>query len=298
MLLGVLGLVPAIDAAVALVDHIVTRGFRATLLPALELRGGIPADLRTLVAVPTLLTSLKDIEEQIERLEIHYLASPGGDLHFALLSDWRDAPSEHVDGDDALLAAAKEGIARLNQRHGPTPGGDRFLLLHRRRVWNGGEGCWIGWERKRGKLRELNRLLRGAPDTTFLTPPAVPENVRYVITLDADTRLPRETVGRLIGKMAHPLNRPRLDAALGRVVEGYAVLQPRVTPALPVGQGRLALPARVLERVGHRSLRRRGLGRVPGPLRRRLLYGQGHLRRGRLRGGVGRTRARLDAPQP
>ena len=76
MLLGVLGLVPAIDVAVALVNHIVTRGFRATLLPALELRGGIPADLRTLVAVPTLLTSLKDIEEQIERLEIHYLASP------------------------------------------------------------------------------------------------------------------------------------------------------------------------------------------------------------------------------
>ena len=162
LLLGVLGLVPAIDAAVALVNHIVTRGFRATLLPALELRGGIPVDLRTLVAVPMLLTSLKDIEEQIERLEIHYLASPGGDLHFALLSDWRDAPSEHVDGDEALLAAAKEGIARLNQRHGPTPGGDRFLLLHRQRVWNGGEGCWIGWERKRGKLRELNRLLRGA----------------------------------------------------------------------------------------------------------------------------------------
>jgi cyclic beta-1,2-glucan synthetase len=236
LLLGVLGLIPAIDAAVALVDHIVTRGFRATLLPALELRGEIPADLRTLVAVPMLLTSLKDIEGQIERLEIHYLASQGGDLHFALLSDWRDAPSEQIDGDDALLAAAKQGIAKLNQRHGPAPGGDRFLLLHRRRAWNGGEGCWIGWERKRGKLRELNRLLRGAQDTTFLTPPAVPENIRYVITLDADTRLPRETVGRLIGKMAHPLNRPRLDAAQGRVVEGYAVLQPRVTPALPVGR--------------------------------------------------------------
>ena len=236
LLLGILGLVPAIDVAVALVNHIVTRGFRATLLPALELRGGIPADLRTLVAVPTLLTSLKDIEEQIGRLEIHYLASAQGDLHFALLSDWRDAPSEHVDGDEELLAAAKEGIARLNQHYGPAPGGDRFLLLHRRRVWNASEGRWIGWERKRGKLCELNRLLRGAKDTTFLAPPAVPDNVRYVITLDADTRLPRETVGRLIGKMAHPLNRPRLDAGLGRVVEGYGILQPRVTPALPVGR--------------------------------------------------------------
>jgi len=236
LLLGILGLVPAIDVAVVLVNHVVTRGFRATLLPALELRGGVLADLRTLVAVPTLLTSLKDIEELIGRLEIHYLASAQGDLYFALLSDWRDAPSERVDGDEELLAAAKEGIARLNQRYGPAPGGDRFLLLHRRRVWNEGEGCCMGWERKRGKLCELNRLLRGAKDTTFLAPPAVPADVRYVITLDADTRLPRDTVGRLIGKMAHPLNQPRLDAGLGRVVEGYGIMQPRVTPALPVGR--------------------------------------------------------------
>ena len=114
---------------------------------------------RTLVAVPTLLTSLRDIEEQIGRLEIHYLASARGELHFALVSDWRDAPSEHVDGDEELLAVAEEGIARLNQRYGTAPGGDRFLLLHRRRVWNAGEGCWMGWERKRGKLCELNRVL-------------------------------------------------------------------------------------------------------------------------------------------
>lgn len=236
LVLGLLGFVPAVDLAVALVNQMVTRGFRAILLPALDLSDGIPERLRTLVAVPILLTSLKDIDEQVERLEIHYLASPHGDLHFTLLSDWADAASEQTDGDDELLEAAKEGIARLNQRHGPAPGGDRFLLLHRRRVWNQGESRWIGWERKRGKLCELNRLLRGAGSTTFLTPPAVPANIRFVVTLDADTRLPRETVGRLIGKMAHPLNRPRFDADLGRVVEGYAILQPRVTPALPVGR--------------------------------------------------------------
>ncbi|MGX1017288.1 hypothetical protein AB7M69_011706 [Bradyrhizobium japonicum] len=236
LLLGILGLVPAIDVAVAVVNYLITRGFRATLLPALELLGGIPVDLRTLVAVPALLTSLKEIEELIVRLEIHYLASAQGDLHFALLTDWRDAASELEDGDDELLTAAKAGIARLNRRYGPAPGGDRFLLLHRRRVWSEGEGCCMGWERKRGKLSELNRLLRGAKDTTFLAPSTVPDNVRYVITLDADTRLPRETVGRLIGKMAHPLNRPRFDADLGRVVEGYGIMQPRVTPALPVGR--------------------------------------------------------------
>src|SRR3990170_269592 len=238
--LGTLGAIPAIDAAVALVNRGMTWGFGATLLPALALRDGVPSHLRTLVAVPTVLTTREVIEEQIKRLEIHYLASPGRGLHFAMISDWVDAITEHVEGDAALLAAAAEGIARLNQRHGTVPGGDRFLLLHRRRVWNEGERRWIGWERKRGKLRELNRLLRGATDTTFVStaqqPCAMPADVRYVVTLDADTRLPRDTVLRLIGKMAHPLNRPRFDADAGRVVEGYAVLQPRVTPSLPIGR--------------------------------------------------------------
>ncbi|WP_234054047.1 MULTISPECIES: glucoamylase family protein [unclassified Xanthobacter] len=239
VLLGLLGAVPAIDAAVALVNRAMSFGFGATALPALELRDGVPSHLRTLVAVPTLLTNPASIEENIERLEIHHLASPEGDLHFALLSDWTDTQTEHADGDDALVALAAAGIARLNARYGPAPGGARFALLHRRRVWNAGEARWIGWERKRGKLHELNRLLRGASDTTFMNiagcPPKLPEDVRYVVTLDADTRLPRDTVRRLIGKMAHPLNRPSFDAASGRVVEGYGVLQPRVTPSLPMG---------------------------------------------------------------
>ena len=240
VLLAALGAIPASDVAVALVNDCMMRGFGATLLPALALRNGIPTHLRTLVVVPVLLTTREEIEEQIERLEIHYLASPDGDLQFALLSDWVDATSEEAAGDEALLAAAAEGIARLNERHGPAPGGERFQLFHRRRMWNASEGRWIGWERKRGKLHELDRLLRGATDTTFIPTngqaPAGPRDVRYVVTLDADTRLPRDTVRRLIGKMAHPLNRPRFDAAAARVVEGYAVLQPRVTPSLPIGR--------------------------------------------------------------
>src|SRR5436309_6794313 len=239
-LLAFLGLIPSIDAAMALVNRSVTRGSGATILPGLELRNGVPSHLRTMVAVPTLLTTRAALEEQIERLEIHYLASPEGDLHFALLSDWTDASTEHAEGDNALLDAAAEGIARLNRRYGPAPGGDRFLLLHRRRVWNDGQKKWSGWERKRGKLHELNRLLRGAGDTTFMAiggrPLAPPPGVSYVIPLDSDTRLPRETVRRLVGKMAHPLNHPRFDAATRRVVEGYAVLQPRVTPSLPIGR--------------------------------------------------------------
>ena len=238
-----------------------------------------PRILRTLVAVPTLLTTVEAIEEQIERLEVHHLASPDGDLHFALLSDWLDAATEHVDGDEALLEAAIAGIARLNRRYGPAPGGDRFLLLHRRRVWNEGEARWIGWERKRGKLHELNRLLRGATDTSFLRlggqPPKVPAGVRYVITLDADTRLPRDTVRRLIGKMAHPLNRPRFDAAAGRVVEGYARAA-AAGHAVAAGRPRgFAVPAHLFQHERHRSLCRRRLRRVPGSVRRRLYAGKG-----------------------
>jgi cyclic beta-1,2-glucan synthetase len=234
--LGLLGLAPAVDLGVALVNHVVTRAFQATVLPALALRDGASPQLRTLVAVPTMLTSESAARAHCESLEIHHLASPAGDLYFALLTDWMDSGTEHAEGDEALLAVARDGVAELNRRYGPAPGGDRFLLLHRRRVWNAGEGKWIGWERKRGKLAELNRLLRGASDTTFIDPPPVPSGVRYVLTLDADTRLPRETAKRLIGKMAHPLNRPRLDPALQRVVEGYAILQPRITPALPLGR--------------------------------------------------------------
>ena len=193
------------------------------------------------MAVPTLLTS-RGIDREQMSSAWRSTTSPARKVTctFALLSDWTDSETEHADGDDALLAEAAAGIDALNARYGPAPGGVRFALLHRRRVWNAGEARWIGWERKRGKLHELNRLLRGAADTTFVDiaglPPSLPADVRYVVTLDADTRLPRDTVRRLIGKMAHPLNRPRFDAAAGRVVEGYGVLQPRVTPSLPMGE--------------------------------------------------------------
>ncbi len=239
LLLVLLGAIPALDTAVALVNAGVTRAIPASFLPALELRQGVPADLRTLVAVPVMLTSPEGIAELIETLEIHHLASLEGDVHFALLSDWADAPAATQEGDAVLLALASDGITGLNARYPAIGGGGRFLLLHRRRQWSASEGVWMGWERKRGKLHELNRLLRGATDTSFITPdgraPAVPAGVRFVITLDADTRLPRDTVRRLIGKLAHPLNRPRFDPAAGRVVEGHGLLQPRITPALAIG---------------------------------------------------------------
>ena len=239
LILALLAIVPASDLAIALLNRIVAALVTPAVLPRLALLEGVPAELRTLVAVPMLLTDVSEIDAQIERLEVHYLANPDGDVRFAILSDWTDATAASAPGDDGTLAAAREGIARLNARHGAAPGGGtRFLLFHRRRLWNESEHTWMGWERKRGKLHELNRLLRGATDTSFLpTGTAAPDGVRYVITLDADTRLPRGAVERLVGTMAHPLNQPRIDPDRRRVVEGYAVLQPRVTPPLPGREG-------------------------------------------------------------
>jgi cyclic beta-1,2-glucan synthetase len=239
-LFALVGFIPATEAAIALVNRAITWSFGAIPLPGLELAAGVPQSLRTLVAVPTLLTSEADLLEQIERLEVHHLAGAGGDLAFALLSDGIDADQEVLDCDAHLLAVAAEAIGRLNSRYGPGPSGPRFFLLHRRRVFNAGENKWMGWERKRGKLHELNRLLRGATDTTFVSAaegvPQVPDDVRYVITLDADTRLPRDAALRLIGKMAHPLNRPRFRDIDRRVTGGHAILQPRITPSLPIGR--------------------------------------------------------------
>ena len=151
-----------------------------------------------------------------------------------MLTDWTDSDSEHAASDEDLLNVALDGIAALNRRHAGPGGASRFLLLHRRRVWNGSEQRWMGWERKRGKLHELNLLLQGAVDTTYMVIGGkLPAGIRYVVTLDADTRLPRDAAQKLVGKLAHPLNRPIWNPAARRVIAGYGVLQPRVTPSLP-----------------------------------------------------------------
>jgi cyclic beta-1,2-glucan synthetase len=264
-LLSVLGLLPASDMAIALTHRVVTKVFGPRPLPRLALQDGIPASLRTFVVMPTLLGSRGEIAEQIERLEMHSLSNRDGDVYFALLTDWRDANTETVAGDAELLAAAAAGIEALNARYGPADemrgdrggnsdragsdvtasdrtsgaqtGSARFFHLHRTRLWNPGERKWMGWERKRGKLHEFNRLLRGATDTSFLpsnrAAPTLPSAVRYVVTVDADTKLPFGAVKRLVGTAAHALNRPLWDRAARRVVHGYGVLQPRVTPAFP-----------------------------------------------------------------
>lgn len=236
LLLLMMVALPASEGATGLFNTLVTFIVKPARLVGFEFKEGIPEEARTLVAVPCLIANRDEVDELIRNLEVHYLTNPRGEIYFALLSDWRDSQVEEAPEDLEVLEYAKKEIAQLNARYNED-GKTRFYLLHRRRQFNPSEGSWMGWERKRGKLHELNLMLRGDRDTSYI-PGAntVPENVQYVMTLDADTRLMREAVTKLVGKLFHPINRPVADPETGRVISGYGILQPRVTPSLTTGK--------------------------------------------------------------
>ena len=245
--------IPTSTIAINILNSVLTRLLTPRMLPKLDFTKGVPSSCRTMVVVPALISSLADIDSLADQLELHYLRSTDGMLTddistddistgdgfsnehyikytpshitFALLSDFSDGPQEEMPEDDELVAAATAAIDALNAKYVGTP----FYLFHRHRLWNESEGVWMGWERKRGKLNEFNRLLRGDETTTYTTQVGeltILPDVRYVITLDADTVLPRGEAQRLIGTMAHPLNRAHFDAE-GKVDAGYTILQPR-----------------------------------------------------------------------
>ena len=265
-------------------------------MPKLDFRAGIPAEARTLVVVPTLCGSPERVVEIFEQLEVRALGNSDPNLHFAVLADFPDSAAESVPADTPVLAAAATKLEALNRRYGA----DRFFYFHRVRRWNAGERCWMGWERKRGKLEQFNRLLRGETVSDFavqLGDLTVLPRVRYVITLDSDTQLPPGAAVRMIGAMAHPLNRPRFDPAVRRVREGYGVLQPRVDISLR-SASRTLFARTMAGHVGLGSVHHRNVRRVPGPVSRRQLRRQGHLRRRRVQRRARRSRPRQHAAQP
>lgn len=225
---------PASELALALVQWAVSHLVPPRRLPRLDLATGIPEEGRTLVVVPTMLPDVQGVRDLIEHLEVQALGNLDPRLGFAILGDFLDAPSESRPDDDAILAEARDGIDALNLRHG-VDGRGPFYFFHRKRRFNPKEGCFMGWERKRGKIDEFNRLLRGDAETSYTTAVgdlSVLPSVRFVLTLDRDTRLPRDAARELVGILLHPLHRPRLDPVRGIVTEGYAILQPRVSVAL------------------------------------------------------------------
>ena len=220
--------------AIEAVNYLVTRFLPPRCLPKMDFQeSGIPDDFRTLVVVPVMLVDEKSIDNEVEKLEIRYLANKEANLLFSFFSDYTDAETPARDNDASLLQKAVEAIEAMNARHG----NGRFFLFHRERIWSESEQKYIGWERKRGKLEELNSLIDGtrpesAPALVHVGDPLQLVDIRFVITLDSDTRLPHSTARRLVETLAHPLNQPRFDAA-GAVKEGsYTIIQPRVSPTL------------------------------------------------------------------
>jgi cyclic beta-1,2-glucan synthetase len=234
LIAALVSLIPASDLAVSVLNWDITHFFAPRLLPNIDLAKGIPADARTMVVVPVIFNDQETVSALVDKLEIAYLANQDEHLYFALLADYADAPAAEASGDQEILDAARAGIEGLNQRYSASQP-IRFHLFHRPRRWCETEQKWIGWERKRGKLREFNQLLRGQCVDRFVVATASQDllsQIRYVITLDADTQLPRDAARRLIGAAIHPLNRPRFDPQTERVVNGYGILQPRVSISL------------------------------------------------------------------
>ncbi len=229
LLLGTLALFPASELALYLLQMWLTWVLPPRVLSKMLFEEGIPDDCRTLVVVPMMLLTPDSIRGEIDKLEVRYLSNPGANLHFSLLSDFTDAEEPEMTEDDDLLGLAVKGIEQLNARHGQ----GTFILFHRPRVWCETERRWIGWERKRGKLEELNRLLNGEERGNLVHAGSLPEGIRYVITLDADTQLPHGTARRLIETIAHPLNRAEFTDGERKRVRGYTIIQPRVSITLP-----------------------------------------------------------------
>jgi len=235
VLIGFPLLLGASHLAVALVNWLATLVATPRLLPRMDFSGGIPPESRSLVVIPTMLTSAQNIEDLVEALEVRFLANRDENLHFGLLTDFRDAREETIPEDEPLLQRAQKRIEELNEKY-KSAKGDTFFLFHRPRRWNPRERLWMGYERKRGKLEELNSLLRGGSKDRFsliVGDIAVLANVKYVITLDTDTQLPRDSAWQFVGAMAHPLNRARYDEDKQRIGEGYGILQPRMAVSLP-----------------------------------------------------------------
>ena len=234
-------LFPAAECAVSLINALASKLFPAQILPKLDFSAGIPREFTTMVVVPTLLTSEAQMRRAVRDLEIRFLANRDAHLHFALLTDPPDA-AQQFDDKDKLARQCARLVEKLNEKYA-AEGKGSFFLFHRHRSYNSSERIWMGWERKRGKLLDFNRLLLGTEDNFPVKTGdlSLLPQVNYVITLDLDTQLPRDAARKLVGAIAHPLNRAIIDPQKNIVTEGYGVLQPRVEISVPsANRSRLA----------------------------------------------------------
>ncbi len=235
---ALLVLIPASVIGVGLVNWIIGLTVPPAILPKMDFSEGIPDNFQTMVVIPALLSDVDELNSLAQQLELHYLRNQDAHLYFALLSDFTDAPQQHMPEDAALSEHARQVIQGLNERYGKDSRKPFYFFLRERR-WNPAENIWMGWERKRGKLQEFNRLLLDhAASTSYAVQDGdlrILSSIKFVITLDADTVLPMNSAHYLVATLAHPLNRAQFDG--NKVVSGYTVLQPR-TEIIPTAANR------------------------------------------------------------
>jgi len=230
----ILSLLAASHFAFALVNWLATLWVKPSPLPRMDFSSGIPEQYQTMVVVPTMIVNSQQAEKLIEDIEVHFLSDRDPHLLFALVTDFPDAKQQTMPEDLALINQVQKRVEELNRKYGRAQN-DTFFLFHRPRQWNDSEKIWMGYERKRGKLSELNELLRGGAKDRFsviVGESRIYSRVKYVITLDSDTQLPREAAWKLVGIMAHPLNQPVYDSQTKRIIEGYGIIQPRIAISL------------------------------------------------------------------
>lgn len=221
----------------AVINWATTLLTQPSLLPRMDFSNGIPSDCRCMVVIPTIISNVSVIADLIENLEVRFLSNRDANLSFALLTDFKDAKQETLAEDESLLLFTKNKIIELNKKYERT-GNDTFFLFHRPRKWNAHNKVWMGYERKRGKLGELNALIQGNGKEYFsliIGEESAYTNVKYIITLDTDTQMPRDVAWKMVATMAHPLNRPEYSEKKKRVTAGYSILQPRVSNSLSLG---------------------------------------------------------------
>ena len=234
IVITLLGIIATSQLAVAIINWLSTIFTKPYLLPRMNFSKGIPDEYRSMVVVPTILTSSASIADLIEHLEVRFLANRDTNLSFALLTDFKDSDQEKMEEDDILLQYTSSKIIELNKKY-DRRGNDTFFLFHRPRRWNKREKKWMGFERKRGKLGDLNALIQDgdrSPFSLIVGDENVYSKVKYVITLDTDTQLPRDSAWQMVATMAHPLNHPVYSTKKKRITEGYTILQPRVSNSL------------------------------------------------------------------
>ena len=221
--------IPATVLAITVLNWALTRTLPPRVLNKLDCSKGLPEDCSTLIAVPVVIARAGEVAGLSEQMETHWLSNPDPMVRVVLLADLADAPVQRTSEDDAIERALEDQVRALNRRHGRAAGGP-FHVLVRPRLYSQAQGCWLAWERKRGKLDQLNGMLVEGDASAFSMHVGgpMPNAVRFVVTVDADTVLPPGSVGRLVGALAHPLNQPRIDPGGGRITSGYSIIQPRV----------------------------------------------------------------------